>query len=406
MRKRPPSAVLSLVAFLAAAVGLALWGFGGIATPAAGQETTTPTTTPTTTTTTAPSPEESEEVDPRVEEFLERNEAEDPAFWARNPVVIGQDLHVRKGETVGNVFVFEGRVIVEGTVDGVVTAIRSPVLVTGTVNGEGEDSERNAILSWGRRVTLASTAVVNGDIWTNRDVNEEPGATVNGEVVDVDPGRAAGGIWAFMQFALFVFFWVVGIASLLALGFLVIWLAPRGLDNAYEAGRNRPGPVIGWGLLSAVAVPIVATVAMGLVLGLPLGLWILGAWALVYALGSVAAGYLVGRSILRNAKGRSGPWLLGWLILAVLYFVPFLNLLVGVCATIYGVGMLTVALKEARGGPQPAVPAMPAGPAPEPADTAESWESSGPTEEAAPPASGEPVPPPQEGGAQEPVPTG
>ncbi|MCC7078346.1 MAG: polymer-forming cytoskeletal protein [Acidimicrobiia bacterium] len=323
-------------ALVVASLGLAGAALVFPTQPAAAQETTPPTT-------------RQEETDPDVRDFFDDTDQGD-AFSVRNPVVIGQDIHVRQGESISNLLVINGRAVIEGTVDGAVFAIRSPVLVTGTVNAEGDAADGNAIVSWGRRVTLGPTAVVQGDIWSNLDLNEAPGATFDGEYHKLGPTSSLDEIWRLVTFVFFLFMWATITASLLALGFLLIWLTPRAIDRAYEAGRTAIGPSIGWGLFTAVVVPVVATILVATLLGLPLGLWVLGAWSLIFAVGYVVAGYFVGRLVLRNVKGRSGPWLLGWAIFAAVSFVPVLNAIVWTAATVYGTGMLTVALWRARYG--------------------------------------------------------
>ena len=147
------------------------------------------------------------------------------------------------------------------------------------------------------------------------------------------------------------------------LGLILVLLVPRGARAVDEQRRERIGPVIGWGLVVTLGLPLLAALAMVTLVLLPLGIAMLLALALTYLLGYTTAAWLLGRAILSRSH-PVGAFLLGWLILRVLALVPILGSLVGFAAVVVGLGAIVVAAYRTR--QRPAVPEdrEPAPPAP------------------------------------------
>ena len=123
-----------------------------------------------------------------------------------------------------------------------------------------------------------------------------------------------------------------------------------------DAGRTRIGPSIGWGLLAFFGLPILAIIALVTIVGIPLGLGLLAALALIYTLGYTATAWIVGRRILRAGTAWAVAFLLGWGILRVLALIPVVGGLIWFAAVVFGLGALAVAIWRAR-STSPAAPA-------------------------------------------------
>jgi hypothetical protein len=136
--------------------------------------------------------------------------------------------------------------------------------------------------------------------------------------------------------------WLAVSVSTLVVGLVLVWLVGRGAARILEAGRTRIGPSIGWGLLVFFGLPILAVIALVTVVGIPLGLGLLAALLLIYALGYSAAAWVLGRSIVRGPTAWVVAFLVGWAILRVVALVPILGGLVWFAAVVFGLG--------ARGG--------------------------------------------------------
>jgi hypothetical protein len=95
-------------------------------------------------------------------------------------------------------------------------------------------------------------------------------------------------------------------------------------------------------------LPILAIIALVTLVGIPLGLGLLAALGLIYALGYGATAWIVGRWILREPTLGSWPsWSAGascgsWPL------IPILGGLVWFAAVAFGLGALVVAIWRAR----------------------------------------------------------
>ncbi|MGE5225695.1 MAG: hypothetical protein ACM3OO_02345 [Planctomycetaceae bacterium] len=281
-----------------------------------------------------------------------------PAFAAtaegqRNSLVVLQgDAVVPAGETVDAVVAFDGAVRVDGTVRQSVVAFHGPVTITGSV-------ERDVVVFDGQ-LRLLSGSTVGGNV-VAKDPMIAPGARVEGTVSSTWQLE-----WAFqgagVVFGLLVWFMVA--VSVLVLGFILLGLAPRAADATYAAMRASVGGTIGWGLLVVIGLPIVGMVAIATLVGLPLGLGILLALALLFGIGHTTGAWLLGRSITHD-RSRAVAFLLGWAILSAAALVPVLGQLVWLGATVMGLGGLVLALWHARRAtaeaPVPQIPPAPLG---------------------------------------------
>jgi len=133
--------------------------------------------------------------------------------------------------------------------------------------------------------------------------------------------------------------------------------------------RERLGATIGWGVAIAIGVPLLAILALVTLVGIPFGIALLLAAIPVLLVAYATGAWLVGRRVLRNRS--ASPWgalLAGWGILRLVALIPVIGGLVGLAATVVGLGALTVALWRARRpGATPARPEAPAAGRPAPA---------------------------------------
>jgi hypothetical protein len=229
-------------------------------------------------------------------------------------------------------------VTVIGQATGDVVAVSGPVRVSGTVEGD--------LVAVSDRARLTRGARVEGDVIYG---DERPvvasGATVEGDLqkLDADEALSPGGFIGVLGL------WIAFSVSTLLAGLLLLLLAPRALDAARAAARERAGGAVGWGLVIFFGVPIVAILAFLTIVGIPLAIALLLAVFPLYVLGYVTSAWLLGR---RLVQGRPVlGFLAGWVILRALALVPVLGGLVWFGATVFGLGALGVAAWRARGGP-------------------------------------------------------
>ena len=253
-------------------------------------------------------------------------------------IVVKGPLDVPRGETVDDVVVVDGRVTVAGRATGDVLAVSGAVRVAGTVEGD--------LVALSDRARLTRGARVEGDVIY---ADERPvlarGATVGGEVRKLDPDEALAPGGFIGALAL----WIAFSISTLVAGLLLYMLAPRALDAARAAARERTGGAVGWGLLIFFGVPIVAVLAFLTLVGIPLAIALLLAIFPLYVLGYVTSAWLLGVRLV--ARRPLLGFLAGWAILRALALVPVLGGLVWFGATVFGLGALGVAAWRARRGP-------------------------------------------------------
>lgn len=280
-----------------------------------------------------------------------------PALAAVGPngesvVVLTGDVVVPAGETVEAVFVLDGSVDVMGRVTDAVVVLNGPTRISGRVDGDV------AVLSG--RLFVADGAVVAGDVYAEHSTIT-PGATVEGVVRSPANLEWAVG-WASAATALALWFAIA--ISVLLLGLALIGLAPRAADAADRAARTALGPSIGWGAAVFFGIPIVAALAVGTLVGIPLGIALLLGLALIFAIGQTVGAWLLGRRLVAGPS-RAASFLLGWAIVSGLGLVPGLGALMWFAATVVGLGALSVAAWRARTAPSdlttPVPPPMPVG---------------------------------------------
>ena len=251
---------------------------------------------------------------------------------ADTQVVLTGRAEVRAGERSGSVVILDGPAVIDGQVDGAVVALNGDIRVSGTVE---ED-----VVALKGRATITSGARVGGDVVSSTSPQVDPGATVEGDTETVRFSFRALGV-------IFWLAWWVGVTvSLLLFGILLLALAPGMMAAAYRVGREELGPAIGWGLLAAVALPVVSILVMFTLVGIPLGILGLLALAPLYAMGFVDAALALGRTMIKEPGSRFLAFLVGLVILRILGLIPALGGLVTFVAAAYGLGALAIAARR------------------------------------------------------------
>jgi hypothetical protein len=260
-------------------------------------------------------------------------------------VVVVGDVSVPRGEVVDGVFIAAGDARIAGEVTGDVVIFSGDLLLSGRVDGDVFTADGTA--------RLLPSAEVTGDVQYG---DEHPqvalDARVHGDVAKEDFPDLGG-----------LLPWVGGFLVWLAIGLsagvlgaLLLLIAPRAADALEARSRERTGPLIAIGIAILIVLPLVAFLAAITILGLPLafgiGLSLLPLGAVAY----VASAYALGRRVVKPPRHRMLSFLAGLAILRIAALVPFLGLLVGLAALVFGLGLIGSAIGAARepDGPEPA----------------------------------------------------
>lgn len=245
-------------------------------------------------------------------------------------VVLTGEVTIEEGRTVDSVVIFNGPATVDGAVQGSVVAFNGEVTISGTVEDD--------VIVFNGVVTVRSGAEIGGDLTTREPAVVEEGATVRGDrtrTIDLTRGP-------FPFFARLAV-WVAVTASFLALGLLLALLFPRLMEAVDLAWRTGMGGAIGWGLLLLIGLPILGVLFAITIVGVPLGVGLLLALALIYAIGYVSAGWILGRMMIKPPGAAVLAALVGILILRLVALIPVAGGIVGALASAFGLGAIAVA---------------------------------------------------------------
>jgi hypothetical protein len=319
----------------------------------------------------------------------------------------GDDITVPSGQTVeGDLYAFGGRVDVDGLVTGDVIAFAGDVTVAGEIGGDlivGSGTMNVSGTVGGDVRVGAGQATIGGEVGEDvlagvgqLDVTGDVGGDlIFGAGLTSVPGRVAGDLLG-QTGSYSLTGTVVGtadvtiretedvdppnpfvrglsrFASLLLIGFLMLWKGRPLFERTIAAIDQKPGPSALWGiglLFGLVIVPLLATlvgVLLALLFGwLGLGL-IVGLLVVAMVLTWVLVGVVAFVIIAVLAPLTAGTWLAGRVLptmaayfamaagiaaLVVVGFVPVLDVLVGLAVTIWGGGAW---LSTLRSGSRPA----------------------------------------------------
>ena len=245
-------------------------------------------------------------------------------------IIVGSTL-VDRDETAGDVWVGDGDVTVRGTVTGDVFVVDGDVTIRGTVEG--------SVITVAGLATLGRAGRVEGDlIYADKEPIQTPGSQVGGDVEKFDVGDA--GILGAIA-------WLIGITvSMFLLGLVLLLLAPRAADAVARTAKAKALVSAGVGFLAFFLIPVIAVAAMFTIVGIPLGI-VLGLLVIpLYAISYVTAAFALGRRIIKGS--RILAFLVGLIILGLLSLIPIAGALIGLLATMFGLGLLLMTLIRAR----------------------------------------------------------
>ncbi|MDO8435304.1 MAG: hypothetical protein Q7S89_01320 [bacterium] len=296
-----------------------------------------------------------------------------------------------RGQVLGDVLVLTERLHIDGTVSGDVRAVANTITINNKIGGNvtvaaaeslvvsndvgrsldfyAGECELSGIVGGnvhGAGQTCSMSGSVATGVWYKGDLSvgesarihngltvwgQEPaiasGAIVNGGVVVHNPmADASAEPQSFVE-QYGVFWKMVWLLGMLAVGFLFAFLMPKFLTRAVAGAKARIGLHFGVGALVLVLTPLVVLLLALTTIGIPLAL-ILGVWypVMLYVgnvIGACILGFLVLEKI--QKKGAVKPVAavtLGVVLFKVLTWVPFLGFWICLAATLVGVGSLAL----------------------------------------------------------------
>ncbi len=251
-------------------------------------------------------------------------------------IVLSGSVTVPKGKSVDEVVVLHGGVRIAGVVYGDVVVIDGGISIYGQVSG--------SVIAMSGSVYLGPDAQVRGDVLARGAVRVETGARVAGSIREHAAFTWRTPVTVFGRFAS----WLAVTASTLALGMLLILVAPRGADAVFEAARTSPWTSLGWGVAAFVGLPLLGVAALVSLVGLPFGLALLLALALLFSVGYAYSVWAMGRLLWKPPRSRLLAFLFGWLIVRVIALAPVVGGVSWALGAVFGLGAIAVAVWRTR----------------------------------------------------------
>jgi cytoskeletal protein CcmA (bactofilin family) len=263
-------------------------------------------------------------------------------------VVVSGDVTVARGETVDGVFLANGDARIAGDVNGEVVVLSGDALVSGRIDGDLFTADGTA--------RLLPSAEVTGDVEYG---GEHPqialDARVHGDVTKQDWPDLGGLVSWVGGFVV----WLAVSLSLLALGALLLLIAPRAADALEAQSRQRLGRAIAIGIAIAIVLPVLAFIAAITLLGIPLALVVGLALLPLGAVAYLVSAYALGRRMVPASRARMLALLAGLGVLRLAAYVPILGLLTGLAALVLGLGLIGTAIGASREASNPTAPRIP-----------------------------------------------
>jgi len=311
-------------------------------------------------------------------------------------IAAGASLETKKGGvTSGDLVVGSGQALLAGDVTGNVLAGTGSLELQGTFGGnvtaEVGNAEDNAggpppsmfmpqtgitmpVVTPG--FTIDDGAKIKGNLkYTTTDEIKVPSDAVSGKVTHIKPAvtpETAPPTTAQKTMS-WTFTLLRNIATLIIVGLLLGWLAPKFIGSLTDKVRSQPWPTLGWGVVTYAAfffallvillVMILGAILFGMLTlsglsGTIVGVGIFTIFTLILGfvlvtsfLTKIVVGWLGGKLILGRikpelAEHKVWPMVIGVIIIALLVALPYIGWLLGLLVMFIGLGAIWLWTRE------------------------------------------------------------
>ena len=330
---------------------------------------------------TNPPPVTVENTDPAASAAVQPGNRQHSDSPPHDVVVIGRSTVLPAGETANDMVVIGGSATALGRVRGDLVSIFGNVTLSNEASGDVV-----AVLG---NVKLATNAVVHGDtvavlgniqmgpntrargdvVAVGGAVERGEGSEVNGQVVGM-PGFKWLGEW--LEQCVFKLRplapqlgWLWAITGIMLVVYFLIAVAfPRPVQVCVDEITRRPVTTVLMGLLTKILVPFVFLILVATGVGLFVVPFLVIALMCAGMIGKIALLQYFGQQIGRqfNLAAMQKPlaaFLLGWVILTLLYLVPVLGFIVYALVGLWALGAVILAMFSGRRREMPEKAAAP-----------------------------------------------
>ncbi len=258
----------------------------------------------------------------------------------------------------GNLLAAGGVMYINGTVARDLKVGGGTVALNGTVGGDA------SIMTDGG-LTVGDTASVGGDLSYRgpSEIEIAPGV-VKGNVSFVHPTpKVRTGFHLPKGFKIFL--WIFEFVAAIIVGSVVVSLTKDHAKRTAETIRRRPLKSLGIGFIAFICVPIIAIIALVLIITAPLSVIMVLAYLIALYLAKFYVAIWLGNMLVgRNRRPDASPvppMLLGLLIIYLVTAIPVAGTLIGIVIIFLGLGALLQRKETRLNGAFEAPPAPPQG---------------------------------------------
>jgi hypothetical protein len=263
---------------------------------------------------------------------------------------VEEDVHAGVGDITvnepvgGDVEAVNGEVRVEAPVEGSVGAGLGDVYLGAEVSGDVDVEHGDVYLLPGGRVA-GDLSIGNGMI--DGDTDEQVAGDVRvGMASERGGADEDSGILGFVG-------WIFGTLVFAGLSVLAAVLFPRSISAAARRVDESPGRSLLFGIVSLPAAAILFVVLLISIVGSPVSIFVVGPLYLFLLLaGTIVVAFAVGRRVVfatgRYRGGNALAAVVGAVIVALAYMIPFLGGLLVFLLALLGTGAVILALTTRR----------------------------------------------------------
>ncbi len=279
-------------------------------------------------------------------------------------VRVGASASVGAGESVRQMVIVFGNAAMDGEVRGNMVVVWGDATVNGRVGGDFVNVFGKTTL--GPRAKLERDCIVVGT-----ELAKDPGAVLANQPIEVN----LGGFMYWLKSGLLLgrpiapgLWWIwVAVAIHFLLYLLIILIAPRPVEACLKALDTQLLASFGAGLVGFILIAPLLTIVAATGIGVLLIPFLILAFIGAVLLGKAAMLQFLGGQLNRRVTADAAPtsllaFIIGFLLVTVLYLVPVLGLVVWGILPILGLGAATLAAIQAmrRNGGAPGIAPTPA----------------------------------------------
>ncbi|MDQ1275858.1 MAG: hypothetical protein QG610_1433 [Euryarchaeota archaeon] len=258
-----------------------------------------------------------------------------------NIMAVGGTIRVN-GDVGGDLVVAGGQVFLsqDSTVEGDILLAGGEVTLNGIVNGNGSVSA--GTLQTGDNFEIKGDLELEAENYPS-DLEEDVGGNLN--VTTTEQDQYAGDSEGFS-----IFSFILGLLAALALGFILIYTFPVFVTELAEVVRFSTLKAGLVGFLLLIFVPVLSVILLITFFGWSLSVLLILLLALAALIATVPvkllAGEIVYNKIFKKEAGKMMYYLVGAVVFAVIYEIPFLGSLISFIALLIGLGAIGIWLAK------------------------------------------------------------